>query len=178
MKLVLYNDKIWKVVARFSEYIVHPEVHKLAFLRPRTSKFTGWIWFSLPNHGPKVYLHFIPIFRSSQFTGRIWSDDGPEPSYLISNSNIAELVSLVTSQQWVSPFLSESVPNIHTGLPAQPSNSNFSATIKMDDSVDDVFATALANVNLKAAKNKEKTLAMKKLQLLNNRFVLYWWVPW
>ena len=108
MKLVLYNDKIWKVVARFSEYILHPEVHKLAFLRPRTSKFTGWIWFSLPNYGPKVYLHFIPIFRSSQFTGRIWSDDGPEPSYLISNSNIAELVSLVTSQQWVSPFLSES----------------------------------------------------------------------
>ena len=38
----------------------------------------------------------------------------------------------------------------------QPSNSNFSATIGMDDSDDDVFATALANVNLKAAKNREK----------------------
>ena len=66
---------------------------------------------------------------------------------------------------------------ICTGLPAQPSNSNFSATIEMDDSDDNVFATALANVNLKAAKNKEKTLAMKKLQLLSNRFVLYWWGP-
>jgi hypothetical protein len=63
---------------------------------------------------------------------------------------------LVTSQQWVSPFLSESDPNIHTGLPAQPSNSNFSATIKMDDSDDDVFATALTNANLKAAKNNGK----------------------
>ena len=75
------------------------------------------------------------------------------PSHLISNSNIAELVSLVTSQEWVSPFLSESDPNINTGLPAQPSKSNFSSTIEMDDSDEDVFATALAN--LKAANNKE-----------------------
>ena len=88
----------------------------------------------------------------------------PAPrSCLISNSNIAELVSLVTSQQWVSPFLSESNLNIHTGLPAQPSNSNFSATIKMDDSDDNVFVTALTNINLKAAKNKEKNTSNEEI---------------
>ena len=72
---------------------------------------------------------------------------------------------MVTSQQWVSPFLSEYVPNFHSGLPAQPSNSNFSATIKMDDSDDDAFATAtaLANVILKSAKNKEKNTSNEEI---------------
>ena len=60
-------------------------------------------------------------------------------------------------------FLSESDLNIRTGLPAQPSNSNFSATIEMDDSDDDVFATALANVNLKAAKNKENNTSNEEI---------------